>query len=362
MDIYIKEHQKELVQLIKELCEIPSFSHHEQQKAKYIQKWFAKYGIVAKIDDACNVIVEYTKETCDYIAFAAHIDTVFDLDSIECVEKDGYLYGPGVGDDTANVAQLMFIVRYLYENQYSSEQSCLFVFNSCEEGLGNLKGSKYLFEQYKISEFYSFDLGYDEIICKAVGSLRYKITVTTEGGHSYSDFGNRNAIVLASELIRELYQYQVPTRGKSTYNVGMISGGTSVNTIAQSAIFYYEIRSDHKEDLQEMKEHFMKVISNYDVSIELLGERPCMGDVDMDKMQEIVQRVSTLIQKHTDHLPKISSGSTDCNVSYAHGVVGCCFGGYLGGKEHTLEEWISISSLEVGMAILMEFVLSFYNK
>ena len=361
MHIYVKEHQKELVQLIKGLCEIPSFSHHELQKAEYIKNWFKQYNIEAKIDDACNVIVEYKGSTSDYIVFAAHIDTVFDIDHIECVEKDGNLYGPGVGDDTANVAELMLIARYIFKNNYRSNQSFLFVFNSCEEGLGNLKGSKYLFEKYSISEFYSFDLGYDEIICKAVGSLRYRVTITTEGGHSYSDFGNKNAIVLASQLISELYTYQVPTRGKSTYNVGIIEGGTSVNTIAQSVTFFYEIRSDHREDLHEMKEHFFEVISKYDVTVEVLGERPCMGDVDDNKMHDIVHRVSTLIHKHTGNLPKISSGSTDCNVSYAHGVCGCCFGGYLGGKEHTLEEWISISSLEVGMAILMEFVLSYFE-
>ena len=361
MNIYVKEHQKELVQLIKDLCEIPSFSHHEQQKAEYIRKWFFNYGIEAKIDEASNVIVEYKGNTSDYIAFAAHIDTVFNIDTITCIEQDDYLYGPGVGDDTANVAELMVIVRYLFENNYTSNQSFLFVFNSCEEGLGNLKGSKYLFEKYSISEFYSFDLGYDEIICKAVGSLRYAITVETEGGHSYSDFGNKNAIVIASELISELYTYQVPTRGKSTYNVGIIEGGTSVNTIAQIAKFFYEIRSDHREDLQEMKEHFFDVISKYDVKVEVLGERPCMGDVDENRMHNIVHRVSALIHKHTGNLPKISSGSTDCNVSYAHGVCGCCFGGYLGGKEHTLEEWISLSSLEVGMNILMEFVVSYFK-
>ena len=361
---YSKQCQQELVQLIKDLCKIASFSHHEQQKAEYIKKWFSNYGIEAKIDEVNNVIVELNANSHELVVFAAHIDTVFPNEvGFDCVENDGYLYAPGVGDDTANVAELMLITCYVFEQQYASDKGFLFVFNSCEEGLGNLMGSKYLFDSYSnITEFYSFDLGYDEIICKAVGSLRYAITVETEGGHSYSDFGNKNAIVIASQLISELYEYQVPTRGKSTYNVGIIEGGTSVNTIAQSAKFFYEIRSDHRDDLSEMKEHFFEVISKYDVKVEVLGERPCMGDVDENRMTDIVHRVSSLIQKHTGKLPKISSGSTDCNTSYACGVCGCCFGGYLGGKEHTLEEWISISSLEIGMAILMEFVLSFYNK
>lgn len=347
---------QEVISLIKNLCKIPSFSHHELEKAQYIQKWFAQYGIEAKIDAVNNVIVEVKLNDDPYLVFCAHIDTVFpDTEGFDCVEKDGNLYAPGVGDDTANVAELMLITREVLQNKLC-KRNCLFVFNSCEEGLGNLKGSKYLFEQYHIDEFYSFDLGYDEIICKAVGSLRYKITVQTEGGHSYSDFGNRNAIAIASEIITRLYDYQVPTRGKSTYNVGIIEGGTSVNTIAQCASFLYEVRSDHRDDLFEMKQHFEEVIRCYDVQVEVIGERPCMGDVDEKRMHTIVQEVVSMIEKHTGKTPKISSGSTDCNTSYAHGVVGCCFGGYLGSGEHTKEERIEIHSLDVGMKLLMEFV------
>ena len=346
----------ELITLIKELCKIPSFSHRELHKAKFIKQWFNQYGIVAHIDAVNNVVVPVKIDDAPYLVFCAHIDTVFpDEEGFECKENDGYLYAPGVGDDTANVAELMLIVREVILNKMC-KRNCLFVFNSCEEGLGNLKGSKYLFEQYPIEEFYSFDLGYDEIICKAVGSLRYKITIKTEGGHSYSDFGNRNAIAIASELIAKLYAYQVPTRGKSTYNVGIIEGGTSVNTIAQQASFFYEVRSDHREDLLEMKQHFFDIVSNYDANVEILGERPCMGNVDEQKLNEIVQRVVALIEKHTGKIPKISSGSTDCNTSYAHGVVGCCFGGYLGSGEHTKEEKLEIASLEIGLKLLMEFV------
>ena len=188
-----------------------------------------------------------------------------------CEEKDGKLYAPGVGDDTANVALLMLIARYVILNHINIKNA-LIVFNSCEEGLGNLEGIRHIMNTYKnVKEFYSFDLTYEEIICKAVGSNRYKITISTDGGHSYSAFGNTNAIHIASEMIHDFYQYQVPKRGKSTYNVGIIEGGTSVNTIAQSASFLFEYRSDNHEDLKEMIEFFNQTIEKVEV-IDLSGK------------------------------------------------------------------------------------------
>lgn len=358
---YVKQTQEELIQLIKDLCAIPSFSHHEKRKALFIQNWFKQYNIDTIIDEKNNVILPiHCKD--ELSVFCAHIDTVFpDTLGFECIEKDGKLYAPGVGDDTANVALLMLIARYLVLNH--EMKNTLIVFDSCEEGLGNLEGIRQIMDTYegRIKEFYSFDLTYEEIICKAVGSSRYRITIQTEGGHSYSAFGNANAIAIASELIHDLYQYQVPTRGKSTYNVGVIEGGTSVNTIAQEVCFLFEYRSDHQEDLKEMNEFFNQTITRYqsihNIQVEVIGERPGHGNVNQDRMDEIISNVSNIIEFYTHKKPILSSGSTDCNIPYSLGIPGCCFGGYIGMGEHTKEEWIDISSLEIGMKILMHFML-----
>jgi len=366
--LYVENVQDELIQLIKDLCAIPSFSHHEEKKAKFIKEWFKKIDTDVHIDEKFNVILEINAENKNELTvFMAHIDTVFpDETGFTCIEKDGYLCAPAVGDDTANVAELMLIAKYLIEHKYTCPKGCLIVFNSCEEGLGNLDGSRYLLNSYKgrVKELYSFDGGFKNLVIKAVGSIRYKIDIETEGGHSYGAFGNKNAIALASEIISYLYTYKVPSRGRSTYNVGVIEGGTSVNTIAQNASFLFEFRSDHRDDLEEMKAFFDEVIHTYKekgyrIIVEVLGERPCMGDVDEEEMKEVILHVSNTIEQYTGNIPTCSSGSTDCNMSYSLGISGCCFGGYSGQGAHTREEKIEIASLCVGMKIVMHFVLDY---
>lgn len=131
--------------------------------------------------------------------------------------------------------------------------------NSGEEGLGNLKGSRALMQAFegRIREVYSFDGGYDLACNASVGSIRYRVEVKTEGGHSYAAFGNRNAIFYLSQLIQTLYSMQPPKTGiKTSFNVGKISGGTSVNTIAQQAEMMFEYRSDLRENLDAMQKFF----------------------------------------------------------------------------------------------------------
>lgn len=366
---YVKDSQDELIQLIKDLCAIPSFSHQEKKKAIFIKEWFKKLDTDVIIDDKYNVILEINVENSkELTVFMAHIDTVFpDTTGFTCIEKDGYLHAPAVGDDTCNVAELMLIAKYIITNKLSCPKGCLIIFNSCEEGLGNLEGSRFIMETYKdrVNEFYSFDGGYKNIVNKAVGSLRYEVCVETEGGHSYGAFGNRNAIAFASSIISTLYDYKVPTRGKSTYNVGLIEGGTSVNTIAQKVTFLFEYRSDNRDDLEEMKNFFLSVMNAYkamgiSITLTLLGERPCMGDVDEMKMDRILNEVSEIITHFSGNTPATSSGSTDCNISYSQGIEGCCFGGYIGQGAHTREEKVEIASLECGMNIVMHFVLNYF--
>lgn len=368
---YVKNNQETLIQLIKDLCAIPSFSHKEEQKAKFIKEWFLPYTKDVYIDDKYNVIVPMNIENNnELVVFMAHIDTVFpDEVGFQCTIDNGRLCAPGVGDDTANVAELMLIAKYILENNYICDKGCLFVFNSCEEGLGNLEGSKHLLSSYKdrVSELYSFDGTYSHIVNKAVGSSRYKINIKTKGGHSYGAFGNTNAIAYASSIIADLYTYKVPTRGTSTYNVGVIEGGTSVNTIAQDCSFLYEFRSDDRYDLEEMNQYFYETLKKYEkedvkIHVEVLGNRPCMGDVDADKINTLVQKASDIITLYTNTPPILESGSTDCNMSYSLGIEGCCFGGYLGRGAHTREEYIEIDSLEIGMSIVMHFILTYFTK
>ena len=269
-----------------------------------------------------------------------------------------------------SVAQLMLIMAYIAQQRPVCPDGMLFVLNACEEGLGNLDGMKQLFADWegRISAFVTLDGSYQSIVAKAVGSVRYSIRIETEGGHSYGAFGNRNAIEKMARLISLLYDIEIPKIPgvKTTYNVGSISGGTSVNTIAQSCEMLYEYRSDSREGLSAMKRKFSEAIERIrpfcgNLSVSVLGERPCSGSVNLGNLKALIDRAADVIEAHTGVRPPIKSGSTDCNWPLSLGIPAICFGGYLGGGAHTREEYVDLSTVPTGFAIVMEFIMSFYS-
>ena len=209
----------------------------------------------------------------------------------------------------------------------------------------------------------SFDVYADRVINKAVGSIRYKVEVFTEGGHSYENFGNRNAIKKISEIIDRLYEF-VPLEdgGKTTYNVGLIQGGTSVNTIAQQAEMLFEFRSDEKKDLNEAVAYFEKVLGDcraegLDVRYTVLGDRPCgsreLRSLGQKKLEEECRQI---VAKWSEKEIPFISGSTDCNIPLSLGIPAVTVGLILGGKPHTREEWIDISSISAGLGIAADII------
>ena len=252
--------------LTKKLCMIPAPSGFEDERAEYIKNYLFEIGYNdAYIDSAKNVIWKLDGETKDYTLFMAHTDTVFpDLEPLP-YEDDGTLIKcPGVCDDTVCVAIILAYCKYLKDIDFKAKNSILFSANACEEGLGNLKGVRQIFKDFagKIKVMFTLDGGYNHIVNKSVGSHRYKVVAETLGGHSFGAFGNLNAILVLSQIINKIYQIEVPKKEgtKTTYNVGTISGGTSVNTIAQKAEMLCEYRSDDNDFLNNMKDKFKNYI------------------------------------------------------------------------------------------------------
>ena len=367
---FTRDHQQQVVDLIRTLVAIPAFSNHEEQRAQFCAQWFRERGAQrVHIDSANNVIVQLGPQQGNKTVFMAHLDTVFpDETGFELIEEDGWLKAPGVGDDTANVALLMVITEYLLQHELQARRGILIVLNAGEEGLGNLKGCRQLMQDYgdQVDEVFSFDGSYTGFVNRAVGSLRYRVEVLTEGGHSYGAFGNRNAIRVLSSIIETLYSVKVPQGGKTTYNVGTIQGGTSVNTIAQQAEMLFEFRSDVHEHLEQMRDMFETVLEAYrksgvEVNAEILGQRPCMGEIDVEKQQEMESRLADLIERRTGQRPQGHSGSTDCNIPFSMGINALCFGGYLGQGAHTRQEKVEKASLQPGLAIMMEWMLNYFD-
>lgn len=369
---YIEEHREEAFNLLVELAQIPAPSNHEEKRAEFCRKWLIVQGAEGVyIDEALNVIYPVgVTEDNPLVVFAAHSDVVFgDMDQLPLVIEDGLIKCPGVGDDTANLVMLLMAAKYIAENKFvPKECGMLLVANSGEEGLGNLKGSRQLIKDFghRMIEFISFDCSSHDLINGAVGSKRFRVEVKTEGGHSFSNFGNKNAIAYLANMIQELYQIQVPEKGTTTYNVGTISGGTSVNTIAQQAEMLYEFRSDEKESIEIMEEKFYAIVEAYrnkgiEVNVTVVGERPCSAEVDAEKQDAMANRVNEAIQRYFGWEPHVSKASTDCNIPLAAGIPAVCTGCILGKGAHTREEYVEIESLLPGLKVAFELILHYYE-
>jgi len=371
---YLKDSEKETIQLIETLCGIPAPSHHEEKRAEFVKKWLTDIGAKGVyIDKALNVIYPINCEgRDDIVVFLAHTDTVFpDMKPMPFVNDGEYLYSPGVGDDTTSLAIMMMIVKYILKNQLKPSCGIVFLANSCEEGLGNLKGIKQFMADYegRVKEVYALDSKYHTMTNKCVGSHRYEILFETEGGHSYSAFGNRNAIHAMADVVCRLYNHEVPVCGDSrtTYNVGVVEGGTSVNTIAQNCRLMYEYRSDTAECLAKMQSFFEETIEQArkdniaNITVNLLGERPCDGVVDKKHLEEMTNKIVYICQKHSGIPCAVKSGSTDCNIPMSLGVPAVSLGVYLGDGTHTREERVLISSIPIGMKIAAELILEYFK-
>ena len=371
MTAWADAHYEEHYDLLLELARIPAPSNQEELRAAYCKNKLESWGAEGVyIDEALNVVYPIGCEgDKPIVVFMAHSDVVFpDTEELPLEVRDGKIFCPGIGDDTASVVSLLTAARYIAEQKIApGDWGVLLVVNAGEEGLGNLKGCRKIMEDYgsRIREFVTFDDQVGGGIDRAVGSMRYRIAVDTEGGHSYSAFGNRNAIAYLASLIDTLYTIKVPPKGKTTYNVGTISGGTSVNTIAQHAEMLYEFRSDEAESLAIMEKHLWAAIDFYRtkgiaVTVTPVGNRPCSGDVDETAMEALRRRGSDACLHHYGVPIAYRSGSTDCNIPLSMGIPAVCVGTYQGAKSHTREEFVEIDSLLPGQKMAMEMVLYYF--
>ncbi len=367
----IERMQPDVLELIRTLCAIPAPSHHEERRAAFVRDWFMARGMHAEIDEAKNVLVPMGLERYeDIVVIMAHMDTVFpDMEPMPLREEDGKIFCPGVGDDTTNLAAMMMLAEYLRDAQ--PRCGVLFVGDSCEEGLGNLKGCKAIMHAYgsRVKAFLSLDGGVAHVCTHAVGSARYRISVSTQGGHSYADFGAKNAIAVLAEIVSALYAQTVPEipGSRTTYNVGVIEGGTSVNTIAQRACMLYEYRSDNVKCLAQMERQMKAVLEantpqDASVEVELLGLRPCAEHVDPQAQDMLSRACVDALARYVGGEPELQAASTDCNIPLSMGVPSACFGVYVGEGAHTREEWVDTASICSGMKAAASVLLNWFEQ
>ncbi len=340
------------------ICEIAAPPYQEMTRAKELARIFKDELNLenVRIDEAGNVIGDRPGKTAHpHLVIAAHLDTVFPPGTDVHVQRDGNLLkGPGIGDDCRGLATLIGAVKAMNQAKVQTNGTVTFVADVGEEGLGDLRGMKQLFGKTmpgQIDEFISIEPGLPTRVSNGgVGSYRYRVTYTGPGGHSYGAFGMANPIHALGRAIAKISDFQVPTTPKTTFNVGRIGGGTSVNAIPFEAWLEFDERSIDTKSLDEVDAKFKQAIQSaldeenarwgnkvlLKVEIKQVGNRPA-GQTDPNS--PIVQTAMDSVRALNLGEPKLGAGSSDANVPMHLGIPAIVLGA--GGSDqgaHSLNE------------------------
>lgn len=382
---YARNYHEEEVRLLSKLAAIPSPTHHEGRREAFVADWLRRQGAKdVRIDEQGNVLCllrgrhpRKDGKPRDVAVFSAHTDIVFpDTDPLPVRIEHGRMMAPGVGDDTANLVALMAATRHLLHDDGAYDRATrdvdiLVVADTCEEGLGNLAGTRALFEGLRdkgrhVRSFCSFDLYLSQCISHAVGSERFRIRVKTQGGHSYQNFGRPNAVEVLCQVIEALYAIELPvdpdTGAKTTINVGHMEGGGTANSIASQAGALFEFRSESAANLKRMEGLFRAALDScrrdgVDIEVETIGVRPGNGPVDARRLAALAKRSADTIRSVTGRDVDASPASTDANIPLSLGIPSICVGAVRGSLLHTRDEWVDLASLEDGLALVLSLML-----
>ncbi len=353
--------------------EIPAPPFKEEVRARELERLFKELGLKdVRIDKEGNVIgVRPGEKPTPNVVISAHLDTVFPEGTDVKVKREGnILRAPGIVDDTRGLAAMLNVIRSLDEGKVRTAGTITFVATVGEEGLGDLRGVKALFRDTlkdQIDFFISIDgTSVNRVTSAGVGSYRYRVTFKGTGGHSYGAFGLANPIHALGRAIDGIADIQVPRQPKTTFNVGRIGGGPSVNSIAFEAGMEVDMRSETMVALEAVKAQFMTAVNtaletekkrwgdrgNLTVEVELVGLRPA-GETS--QQSPIVTATNASIVA-LGMQPIHSAGSTDSNVPMNLGVPAVTIGG--GGSgfgAHALDEYFDSTDSHLGpqMAILL---------
>ncbi len=353
------------------LTEIPAPPFKEAARAKAYARMLGDLGLSdVEIDGEGNAM-GVRKGTGDgsMVAVVAHLDTVFPEGTDVKVKRQGTrLAAPGIGDNTRGLALVLAVVRAMNAARFQTANDILIVGNVGEEGEGDLRGVKFLLRKGKykdrIKQFIAIDGGTQETITRGgVGSLRYHVTFKGPGGHSYGAFGLVNPAYAMGNAIAKLATVHVPGTPKTTYNVGAVSGGTSINSIPSSVQMAVDLRSEACAELKKLNQAFLGIVKQavdeenrarstregkIEADAKLIGDRPC-GETALTS--PIVQTASAVVSAF-DMRPDYSISSTDSNVPMNMGLPAITIGrGGPGGRSHSPDEWTDVAKGDVTRAV-----------
>ena len=373
----IKTNEPHFIEEQIRICEISSPPFHEEKRAAELARLFGEAGLTnVRIDHAGNVLGDRPGSAPHpHLVIAAHLDTVFPPETDVHVTREGNLLkGPGIGDDCRGLAALLAVIKAMGDAHLKTRGSLTFVADVGEEGLGDLRGMKELFGvtlKDQIDDFISIEPGEaNRVTNGGVGSYRYKVTFSGPGGHSYGAFGLANPANALGRAVAHIADLQVPVTPKTTFNVGRIGGGTSVNSIPFEAWFEFDERSPDTGSLDNLDKRFRAAVQagldeenarwkdkgKLSVKVDQIGVRPA-GQTPMSAA--IVNTASESIKALNFGEPEFSAGSSDSNVPMHLGIPAITIGG--GGIDkgaHSLNESDDVTDSYKGVQNALLIVLS----
>ena len=361
------------------LTEIPAPPFKEQARAQAFAALLREAGLRdVETDPEGNVLgLRAGADGAGILAIVAHLDTVFPEGTDVRVRRSGSrLAAPGIADNTRGLALLLAVVRALQAGGFRTRQDLLFVGNVGEEGEGDLRGVKYLLgkgrHRDRIRQFLAIDGGAQASVTRAaVGSRRYRVRFAGPGGHSYGAFGLVNPAFAMASAIARLADLRVPEAPKTTYNVGAVSGGTSVNAIPAETAMDVDLRSESCTELAKLDASVLAMVreavdeenrvrstreGRITADPERIGERPC-GETPLDA--PIVARTAAVLRAF-GLTPAFTAGSTDSNIPMSLGIPALTIGrGGESGRSHAPDEWTDVErtaavrAVEVALAVIL---------
>ncbi|MGA7220256.1 MAG: M20/M25/M40 family metallo-hydrolase [Candidatus Sulfotelmatobacter sp.] len=385
---WLRLQEPQLAQWQMEMARIPAPPFGETARGAWLAERFREVGLDdVRVDDVGNVFglspgFMGSGVGRRHVALSAHIDTVFPASTPLNIRQQGSrLYGPGLSDNGAGVAAMLAIAALLRSVRLRHALPFVFIGNVGEEGEGDLRGMRHIFStpRWKDSIAYSVVLdgaGADTIVAEALGSRRFEVIVRGPGGHSWSDFGAPNPIVILSRAIDTFSATPVPNTPKTTFNIGVIRGGTSVNSIPESASMKVDIRSTSMTEMErleqtlrlalnravedetmsaEMRSPLQKRPSGVSCEVVPIGNRPAGELAKSARILHVIRAVDAQL----NNAAQIQRASTDANIPLSLGLEAIAIGGGgSGGGAHTLQEWFDGNGRELGLKRILLTLLA----
>jgi len=374
---WFRAHARELEELQLQVTSIAAPPWGETARSDWLAARFSELGLFdVHRDELGNVfgICRGKDAGAPFIALSAHIDTVFPADTPISVRRDaGKLYGPGVSDNSSGITALLAIAGAMQSAELSHTAPILFIGNVGEEGEGDLRGMRHIYQQPRwsqtIASLIAIDgAGTDTIIAEGLGSRRYEVTVRGHGGHSWSDFGVANPIVALARVIDRFTRTPVPVSPKTTFNIGIINGGTSVNSIPESATMRVDTRSASVDELDRLERALHEAVDHaipeitgrkkqelLTAEVRVIGSRPA---ADLPADSPLLKMVRA-VDAELGNTARIQRASTDANVPLSLGRQAIAIGsGGSGGGAHTIHEWYDPTGRDLGLKRILLLTLA----